>query len=198
MSKQESMTTGTKVKPEKMYGIVAKAVLGLVAVAGVVGVAAVAPGAFQIARVLDSRRARRYETPSYIRRTLKSLKRRGLVRINMHHGELRVYLTNKGERELLKYRLQVRSNERKRWDKKWRIVIFDIQERKRFARDGIRSDMESFGFVKLQASVWVYPFECEEVVALLRAQYKLGQELVYIVAGDIENDEWLQQEFGLQ
>ncbi len=58
--------------------------------------------------------------------------------------------------------------------------------------------MRSFGFVKLQESVWVYPYECERVIALLKAQYKMGKELVYIVAGEIENNDWLKKEFGLK
>lgn len=179
------------------HGLITKTILGVIAIAGVVGVAAVAPGAFQLVRLLRKSTVRRYEAPSYIRRVLKSLKRRGLVRITVYQGESRAYLTDKGERELLKYKLQERRHEKKHWDEKWRIVIFDIQERKRFARDGIRSDMESFGFIKLQASVWVYPFECEEVVTLFKAQYKLGQELIYVVAGDIENDTWLRKQFNL-
>lgn len=199
-TKQRSVTAEVaELKPvgRPMYGVITRTILALVATAGVVGVAAIAPGAFQIAKWLRTPQARRYETPSYIRRAVKSLERRGLVRVAMRQGELRVYLTRKGERELLKYQLQKQRHQKKRWDEKWRIVIFDIEEKKRFARDGIRSDMESFGFIKLQASVWVYPFECEEVITLLKAQYKLGQELVYIVAGDIENDGWLRERFEL-
>ena len=111
--------------------------------------------------------------------------------------ELMFYITEKGRRELLRYQFKERRLEKRHWDKNWRIVIFDIEEDKHGIRDGIREEMRSFGFEKLQASVWVYPYECEAVVALLKTEYGLGKELVYIVAGDIENDEWLRKKFHL-
>lgn len=182
------------------YGTIGRAILGTVAVAGVLSVAVVAPNLFQVLRLFrgyDRRSMSRYEAPSYVRKTLKRLHHRGMVRIYDKNGEAVVRLTDKGERELLKYQLQEKRLGEWRWDKKWRIIIFDIPEKRRFARDGIRDNMESFGFEKLQNSVWVYPYECEEIVVLLKSQYKIGKELIYIVAGDIENDDWLRKKFKL-
>lgn len=196
------MTTVKSGKTKRLpYGLIAKTILSVVGVAGIVGVTLAAPGAFQIAKLFQSynkKTLRRYQTPAYIRKTVKSLEHSGLVRILIKNGESKVLLTDKGEQELLKYQLQERRLKHRSWDKKWRIIIFDIEEKRRSARDGVRNNMESFGFVKLQDSVWVYPYECEEVVTLLKAHFKLGRDLVYIVAGDIENDEWLQKKFNLK
>jgi DNA-binding transcriptional regulator PaaX len=121
-----------------------------------------------------------------------------MVRIVVKNGETRAYLTDKGQQELLKYQLREKRIKSGRWDKKWRIVIFDIAEKRRSARDRIRIDMKVFGFEKLQDSVWVYPYECEEVISLLKTRYKAGKELVYIVASDIENDMRLRKTFQLE
>ena len=188
-------------KERTAYGSVARIILGVVGMAGVVGVGMMAPGVFQVVKIFrDYERlvARRYQIPSYIRRTMKSLERRGMVRIVIKNGEMRVYLTDKGQQELLKYQLREKRLTGGRWDKKWRIVIFDIAEKRRYARDRIRIDMRTFGFEKLQESVWVYPYECEEVITLLKTRYKAGKELVYIVASDIENDARLRQVFKLE
>ncbi len=190
---EQSVKTGSI-----QHSLITRTILGVIATAGIVGVAAVAPGAFQLVRLLRKSTVRRYEAPSYIRRTIKSLQKRGLVRVTVKSGEMRVYLTEKGEREVLKYQIKEKCLLQGHWDKKWRIIIFDIEERRRFARDGIRSDMEELGLVRLQDSVWVYPFDCEEVVTLLKAHYKLGKQLVYITAGDIENDTWLRKQFNLK
>lgn len=182
------------------YGLIAKTILGAIGVAGIVGVGLAVPGAFQIAKLFqfyNKKTLRRYQTPAYIRKTVKTLERQGLVRVLTKKGGAKVFITGKGEQELLKYQLQEKRLHHERWDKKWRIIIFDIEEKRRAARDGVRNNMESFGFVKLQDSVWVYPFECEEVVTLLKTHYKVGRQLVYIVAGDIENDEWLRKKFHL-
>lgn len=46
---------------------------------------------------------------------------------------------------------------RKVWDKKWRIVIFDIPEKERVTRDSLRFKIISLGFGKLQESVYISP-----------------------------------------
>ena len=183
------------------YGLVARIILSAIGLAGVIGVGMMAPGVFQTVKIFrgyERLLARRYQIPSYIRRTMKSLERRGMVRIVMKQGEVRVYLTDKGRQELLKYQLREKRLMGGRWDKKWRIVIFDIAEKRRSARDRIRIDMKVFGFEKLQDSVWVYPYECEEVISLLKTRYKAGKELMYIVASDIENDMRLRKTFQLE
>ncbi len=183
------------------YGLVARVILGAIGVAGVLGVGMMAPGVFQAVKIFRGYErlvARRYQIPSYVRRTMKSLERRGMVRIIVKDGGMRVYLTDKGQQELLRYQLREKRLKGGRWDKKWRIVIFDIAEKRRYARDRIRIDMKTFGFEKLQESVWVYPYECEEVITLLKTRYKAGKELVYIIASDIENDVRLRKVFKLE
>ncbi len=85
----------------------------------------------------------------------------------------------------------------RRWDKKWRILIFDIKEIRRALRDRLRDTLSSVGFRKLQNSVWVYPYDCEDFVALLKSEMKIGRDVLYIIADAIEDDEWLKKEFGL-
>ena len=86
----------------------------------------------------------------------------------------------------------------KRWDKKWRILIFDIREEKRNLRDKVRKTLTAVGFKRLQDSVWVYPYDCEDFVALLKADFKIGKDLLYIIADTVECDDWLRKEFSLQ
>ena len=84
-----------------------------------------------------------------------------------------------------------------RWDKKWRIVIFDIREERKHVRDQLRRMLMEAGFVQLQKSVWVYPHRCDEVIALLKFHLTLGWDLVYIIADAIEGDEDLRRHFNL-
>lgn len=51
---------------------------------------------------------------------------------------------------------------RKTWDKKWRVVIFDIQEKEKAVRDSLRQKLTSLGFGKLQESVYVSPLKILE------------------------------------
>ena len=49
----------------------------------------------------------------------------------------------------------------KKWDRKWRIVIYDIPEGERYIRDRLRGKLKELGFGMIQKSVWIsaYPFE---------------------------------------
>jgi CRISPR-associated endonuclease Cas2 len=83
------------------------------------------------------------------------------------------------------------------WDRKWRIVIFDIPERRKKSRDTLRGKLQQVGFQKLQSSVWIYPYDCEELLILLKKDFKLGKEVSYITAQRVENDAALRARFGL-
>ena len=85
----------------------------------------------------------------------------------------------------------------KRWDHKWRLLIFDVPEKRRFMREKIRRVLKSFEFYRLQDSVWVYPYECEEVLDLLRTKYYVRFEALYIRAEYIQQDRWLRKHFFL-
>lgn len=86
----------------------------------------------------------------------------------------------------------------RKWDKKWRVVIFDIPEKKNRVRDRVREILSAAGFQKLQNSVWVYPYDCQEIIALLKANYHIGNEVLYMEVTSIENDRWLKKIFDLK
>ena len=78
------------------------------------------------------------------------------------------------------------------------MIIFDIKEWKRKTRDDLRQWLEHLGFVRLQNSVWVHPYPCREIIVLLKSNFKIGKEVLYITADEIENDGWLRREFNLE
>ena len=83
----------------------------------------------------------------------------------------------------------------RRWDEKWRILIFDVKEERKSLREKIRRTLISLGFCRLQDSVWVYPYDCEDLITLLKADFRVGKDLLYVIADTIENDDWLKREF---
>lgn len=175
---------------------VGKIILATIAGAGLLSLAVAVPNAIQILKVLK-RNNPRHRSLQYIEGVIGKLHKRGLLEVGMRNGERFVSLTQRGELELLKYTLREKTLEKKRWDGKWRLVIFDICESKRVIRDRIRTDIVTFGFVRLQDSVWVYPYDCEDLITLLKAHCKIGREVLYIISEKIEGDDWLRRKFNL-
>lgn len=107
-------------------------------------------------------------------------------------------ITETGERMLRRFQISDYKLKRpKKWDRKWRIIIFDIPERKRLSRDRIRSVFQTAGFYRLQNSVWVYPFDCEDTIGLLKTDFGVGKDVLYVIADEIENDKHLRNHFKL-
>ncbi len=86
----------------------------------------------------------------------------------------------------------------KRWDKKWRVLIFDIRERQRGIRDKLRRALINIGFARLQNSVWIYPYDCEDLVTLLKADFRIGKDILYLVVDELEFDRPILKHFGLE
>ena len=167
-------------------------ILSTVAVAGLLGVAVVAPNAIGAMVKLGL-------IPSKRQKEIINTARARLVK-----QELLVYksgfarLTPKGEAVLRKLKLQeYKIKKPKRWDKKWRVLIFDIPEKRRKTRVQVRTTLQRIGFIRLQDSVWVYPYECEELAVLIKADLKVGKDILYMVVEKLEGDAWLKNHFNL-
>jgi DNA-binding transcriptional regulator PaaX len=173
-------------------------ILSAVKIAGILALAAVAPNTVQLLRFLPKTKSRTCYFPAYIDQTVKRLIKRGLIKIERVNGLPVVRLTNKGEDELSRYTLREKVLKQKEWDGKWRILIFDIKEYRRTTRDLLRKELIDLGFVRLQNSVWINPYECGEVSVLLKADLRIGKDLLYMTVEKLENDKWLKKCFALR
>ncbi len=48
----------------------------------------------------------------------------------------------------------------------WKIIIFDIPEKKRYVRTVLRTKLESLGFKKWQNSIWISPYIIDPEIEL--------------------------------
>ena len=119
-----------------------------------------------------------------------------LVREN-HNGISLLRITNKGRGYLSQEQRRHTIEKPKRWDGKWRLVIFDIKEPRRKTRDALRAELKAVGFRMLQDSVWIYPYACEEYVALLKADLHVGKDILYLIVDELENERFLREQFDL-
>ena len=107
-------------------------------------------------------------------------------------------LTIEGERTLRRWQLSDYCLKKpKKWDNKWRMIIFDIPEKKKKIRARIWSLFRQAGFYRLQDSVWVYPYDCENIIGLLKTDFGVGKDILYVVADEIENDKYLRSHYNL-
>ena len=129
---------------------------------------------------------------------ISQLKKQGLLKEYKKNGERYLKLTEKGNIEILRYRLKQKNTQA--WDGKWRMVIFDIPEAIRKDRDFLRGQLKWLGFWELQKSVWVFPHdiksELTEFIKLCRIE--LNGDIRFLTIDRIDTDNDLLRHFGLK
>lgn len=178
-------------------GEIALQILTAIGAVGLVAVAIAAPNALQIAKLLQKKKPKYSSAALYY--SLRKMHRRGLVKFAPGKTGMRVELTDAGRHELSLYEIQRKLLKRpQRWDGHWHMLIFDIAEQRRFVRDALRRTLLTFGFYRLQDSVWVFPYPCEDVLELLRTKYKIRHDAIYLSANYIADDRALREHFSLK
>jgi len=66
-----------------------------------------------------------------------------------------------------------------RWDKRWRLVIFEIPETHRATRDRLRRALSDLRMGILQPSVWISPVDIKEKIERIAIQLKLEKNIKY-------------------
>ncbi len=106
--------------------------------------------------------------PPLIKKGINRLKKWGYL----EEDGKKIYLTFKGRTEIIKNIFKNKKNKMK-WDRKWRIITFDIPEMSRKDRNFLRRELKWIGFKELQKSVWVYPYEIEKELQVLLKLWKI-------------------------
>ncbi|MBU4350774.1 hypothetical protein L6250_02100 [Candidatus Parcubacteria bacterium] len=129
--------------------------------------------------------------------TFYNLKRQGLIDIKKQGAQIYISLTEEGRKKAGFLQINdLKINQPKNWDKKWRLVIFDIAQLKKVYREAFRGKLKELGFYPLQKSVWVHPFDCGAEIELLKDFFGLSDnELRLIVAEEIGNDKKMRDIF---
>ncbi|MDP3725723.1 MAG: hypothetical protein Q8R36_00825 [bacterium] len=129
---------------------------------------------------------------------LGRLKLHGIIKIIKEGDNLeRMIITNQARAYFLKHRFKIITIKRARkWDKKWRIVLFDIPEKFRRRRDALREKLKLLGFLEFQKSTFVYPFVCKDEIDFIINFLNIS-ECVYYIEAPINPDDRLRKHFKL-
>jgi len=131
--------------------------------------------------------------------TFYRLKHKGLIDISTVNHQIYISLTPEGRKLAGIFQIdKLKVTRPKQWDKKWRIVMFDISQKRKISREALRGKLKELGFFPLQKSVWTCPFECAAEMELLRDFFGLSQnEMRLVISENIGDDSKLRQNFGL-
>jgi len=140
----------------------------------------------------DKERKKFYNTFYY-------LKRSGLLEVEEINKQIYVRLTEEGKKYAGNYQINEMSiKEPAFWDKKWRVIIFDVPHKHRIKREALRGKLKELRFSQLQKSVWVHPYECSKEINILKDFFGLkDKDLQVLLVEKIENDHRIRQIYKL-
>ena len=129
------------------------------------------------------------------------LRKQGYLRVERQNHRVSVELTEEGRARAGKFQINhLKIKRPKKWDGKWRVVIFDIKENDegRTKRDALRGFLFRLGFYRLQHSVWIHPFDCTQELALLKEFFGLTtKEVQLLIVQSLEEEAVLRKKFVL-
>ena len=113
-------------------------------------------------------------------------------------GTVTLRLTQNGKAKALIYNLDdMKIPVMKRWDKKWRVILFDIPEKHKKSRDALARALRNINCHQFQKSVFVHPFECRNEIDFVIESFSMRPYVRFIVADSIDNELHLKKHFDL-
>lgn len=97
----------------------------------------------------------KYSKRNFYQLIWENLKTQNISKI-VKNGEVFFELTRQGK-EKIRTKFPLLSLQKKAWDKKWRMAIYDIEEINRRVRNSFRNKLKELGFAQFQESVWITP-----------------------------------------
>ena len=182
---------------------IAKYILKGILAAGAITIASTSPYFLpkimpKIIRHAHYKLRRRQQRKNFYR-SFYYLKKQGYIRTERKSKQIYISLTKKGKDKAGKYQIDdLKIKKPKKWDKKWRILIFDIKATHKIKREALRGKIKQLSLYQLQKSVWVHPYNFHNEMKILRKFFNLTyKEIRLVTALDIENNAEIKAFFNL-
>lgn len=134
-----------------------------------------------------------------LRSAIRSLYRSRLIEEREEkNGKITLVISEDGKKKALSYQFDEMNIKKPRiWDKKWRLVIFDIPEKKKQVRERLRMKLKELEFYELQKSVFVHPFDCKDEIDFIIEFFEARPFIRFAIIESIDNELHLKKIFGL-
>lgn len=121
---------------------------------------------------------------------IKRLNRRRFVELIEKNGESYIEITNKGKKLVKSFDYDnLKLSKSKTWDKKWRLVIFDIPDKKKKERRALSQKLKEIGFYPLQESVFIYPYNCQDEIDFICEFLSISRFVNYCLVETLDKRE---------
>jgi DNA-binding transcriptional regulator PaaX len=170
----------------------------------ILGGAFMIPGAARAMYSLVARKIAGEDTPeerAIKARRLKELAQRRLITIRDISGsKIEVTLTGAGKKLVKLYELDnMKLPKPPKWDRRWRIITYDIPKKKQKASLALSRKFHELGMFRLQRSIWIYPHECKDDIDTVCAIFDINPDdyVLYLTSDRIPREADARKHFDM-
>jgi len=121
---------------------------------------------------------------------IRRLNQKRLIKLAQKGSELYIEITENGKKLTKQFDYDnIELPNAKRWDKKWRMVIFDIPEKKNKERHAFSAKLKYLGFYPLQESVFIYPYDCRDEMDFICTFLDIEHYINYCIVDTLDKKE---------
>ncbi len=131
---------------------------------------------------------------------VRRLNHKRLIQLAEKDGKLYMEITENGRKLVKNFDYDNLELPRsKTWDRKWRLVVFDVPDKKKKERRALSKKLKDIGFYPLQESVFVYPYDCRDEIDFICELLSISRYVNYCLVETIDKREGdLRQIFNLK
>lgn len=135
----------------------------------------------------------------FLKRAIKTLYESRVIKEKTNKdGTVTIVLSEEGKKRAITYDIDnIKIKNPKKWDGKWRFILFDVPERKKIVRNALRHHLKSIGFFEFQKSVFVHPYDCKDEIDYIIEVHEVREFVRFVVAESVDNELHLKDVFGL-
>lgn len=177
---------------------ITKDILKCLAAGVAIGIASTSP--YFIVNLMKSLSIKNIYPKKRVYDVFSYLRKNGYVCVENYNHQVRVMLTADGKKMVGAMQLNdLKIKHPRKWDRKWRILSFDINEKKKIHRNAVRTKLAELGFQKLHKSVWIHAFDCQAEVEMIRDFFGLTEDdICLIIAEKIDGEKRFKESFNLK
>lgn len=183
------------IKDKYAKGELAKDILKGLAIGGLIAASFVLPNLPQVFHFFGIKNSKE---KFKLNRALRNLQSQKLISVYEKGDDMVVEITEKGNKRVLKYKFdELKLIRPKKWDRQWRVIIFDIPEKYKKARGALNNKLREMEFYPLQKSVFVCPFECRDEIDFITEFFNVRRFVRFLLVKEIDQDNFLRQFYSL-
>lgn len=125
-----------------------------------------------------------------IQEAILRLNKKKLIELIERGDEIYIKITEGGNKLLKRFDYDdLELPHSKKWDKRWRLVIFDIPDKKKKERNAFSEKLKDSGFYPLQESVFIYPHDCQNEIDFISNFLSIDTHVNYFVIESVAKRE---------